>query len=361
MNGIITGNTLTNNFVVGLLIWSSSNNNLVTNNDVSSNVDYGIFIQSSNSNTLINNTINSNPSCGILLQYTKNDIFLNNTMVGDGIYLWGDQLEHWNTHVIDTSNTINGKPVQYWKNQIDSRIPSCAGQVILANCSGIVVENQNMMGGSEGIELGFSNLNTIANNTASINNHIGIELYQSHNNIIVNNTASSNNIFGFFIRHSNSNTIINNMALSNWYSGINLYEESNYNTVSNNTVSLNVDHGIYVLGLSNYNNIVNNTLKANNKYGVSICSSKFNTIYHNKLINNINQAYDDMGSNFWNTSTRGNYWSDWYSPDNNTDGIVDFPYNIDGSASAKDYLPIADINPPNLEIVSPGRGSVPVT
>ena len=55
--------------------------------------------------------------------------------------------------------------------------------------------------------------------------------------------------------------------------------------------------------------------------------------------------------NRWNHSGIGNYWSDWTTPDQDTDGIVDFPYNISGTAGAKDYFPLADpwiptFNPP---------------
>jgi hypothetical protein len=38
----------------------------------------------------------------------------------------------------------------------------------------------------------------------------------------------------------------------------------------------------------------------------------------------------------------GNYWYDWTSPDNNSDGIVDSPYGpLDGGANVKDNYPLA--------------------
>ena len=77
----------------------------------------------------------------------------------DGIFIWGDMLEHWNTHIIDTTNTVNGKPVHYWKNQNGGTIPPGAGQIVLANSTNVVIENQNVSDCSIGIELGFSSNN----------------------------------------------------------------------------------------------------------------------------------------------------------------------------------------------------------
>jgi hypothetical protein len=84
-------------------------------------------------------------------------------------------------------------------------------------------------------------------------------------------------------------------------------------------------------------------------YGVYITtSSTGNRIHHNILINNYaggKQGYDDVGGNFWNDTTEGNYWSDYHLQsqgcwDNDTNGICDAPYVIDGGAGAKDFYPI---------------------
>jgi hypothetical protein len=56
------------------------------------------------------------------------------------------------------------------------------------------------------------------------------------------------------------------------------------------------------------------------------------------------QAFDDTNYNLWNTSTEGNFWSDWSSPDNNSDGIVDSFYMLDGGGI--DFFPIFWTPPP---------------
>jgi hypothetical protein len=93
-------------------------------------------------------------------------------------------------------------------------------------------------------------------------------------------------------------------------------------------------------------------------YDVYFYGSNSNYIHHNNFINNNAggvQAYDDTGTNYWNTSSEGNYWSDWTSPDNNNDGIVDYPYQIDGGAGVKDNYPLVG------QVVIPQFPALPFT
>ena len=96
--------------------------------------------------------------------------------------------------------------------------------------------------------------------------------------------------------------------------------------------------GKYGIALMGSNCIVNkNTIKDNTGYGVYVLGSN-NYVYDNEFIgNNINnpghQAWDNS-SNYWNTTTIGNYWTDW---DDNTPTDPG-NYSIDGG-TARDYEP----------------------
>ncbi|NPA74629.1 MAG: right-handed parallel beta-helix repeat-containing protein, partial [Euryarchaeota archaeon] len=63
------------------------------------------------------------------------------------------------------------------------------------------------------------------------------------------------------------------------------------------------------------------------------------------------QAYDSATGNQWNTTTGyGNYWYDWANNNNSNDvnphnGIVDWPYKLDGGTNAEDYHPLANSTP----------------
>jgi len=345
--------------IYGIYLHSSSNN-VISNNSVSTNTDGGISLGSSNSNTIANNIISHNGN-GISLYSSTNNTLLSNKMVGDGIYIDGylGYLEHWNTHIIDTSNTVNGKPVYYWKNYAGGTVPLGAGQIILANCTDVIITNQNVTNGSAGIQVGYSSNNTISNNTnlggiflfSSMNNIIssnkgsGVYLEASRNNTIASNSASDTGGIGLVF--SNNNTVTNNNASNNFY-GIFL-GHSNNNTVTNNNASFNNCDGIALL-FSNNNIIANNTLSQNNLRGIFNNGSHDNLIYHNNFIDNTKQAYDPSYTNQWDNGypSGGNYWSDYTGVDEcsgpnqdvcpDPDGIGDSPYIID--ADSKDRYPL---------------------
>ena len=91
--------------------------------------------------------------------------------------------------------------------------------------------------------------------------------------------------------------------------------------------------------------MINNSFRLNSKYGIFVHNgSHENIIYRNNIINN-NQGYiqakDNFTGNIWNVSGVGNYWSDLTLPDNDSNGIIDIPYFINGSANATDCYPLS--------------------
>jgi parallel beta-helix repeat protein len=374
-NNNITGNNLSNNGY-GIRL-SGSGNNIMYNNashndragiDISSFSDWnnlignnvtnnedGIWLSNSDNNSLINNIITSNSERGIFIHDSLNNFLTGNIMINNGI-LFNDnsQLNHWNTHYIDTSNTVNGKPVYYWKNQVGGTIPAGAGQVILANCTNVKIEGQELTKGTVGIQLGFSSYNDIIGNNASSNNLRGIQLYNSSNNNIFHNYVSSNSRFcGIWLRQSNGNNITGNFALLNLV-GIS-FSYSDYNLIADNTVFLNDYWGIY-LRSSSMNDIIGNTVSSNGEYGIYLKSESLNSsnnnIYHNNIIDNAFQAIDDTNNgNQWDNGypSGGNYWSDYDGVDLNStpsqdvpppDGIGDTPYIID--SDSQDNYPLME-------------------
>ncbi len=372
VNANVSGNRIYSNVYGILSMYSSS---IVVDNNTIYNNEYGIFPWSS-SNTIQHNIVYDNRR-GMLIQFSKNNVISNNTMKNNSISLWGTGVDYWNTHEIDESNTVNGKPVYYWKNRSSGTVPPGAGEVILANCTNVVVENQNLSNTEIGIQLGFSTYNDIRNNTVSNNSVSAILIYRStHSNRIYNNnifnsawgisTAESsmneifnNNIYndscaGIYIFYSTTNTIYNNTMKNNsvFIRGYDLEEWNTHNIDESNTVNgkpvyywknrssgtvppgagevilancTNVvvenqniggaDVGIE-LGRSSYNKIRNNTISNNEKYGIYLSGSSSNVIYHNNFIDNTDPVSDD-GTNIWSISypEGGNYWSEYSGPD----------------------------------------------
>ena len=334
-NGKVANNTVSKNSE-GIFLYSSSSNTIA--NNTASNNWYGIWLYSSSSNNSItNNTASSNYYYGIHLDSSSSNTIANNTMVGNGISIFGNILEHWNTHTIDISNTVNGKPVYYWKNQTSGTVFPGAGQVILANCSNVIIENQNVSDGSVGIALGFSSTNTIANNTIANNCH-GIYLEFSNSNIIANNNANLN-YYGIHLDSSSSNTITNNTANSNYYCGIYIVS-SNSNTIANNTIANN-NNGIY-LDSSNSNIIANNTVSSNNNYGILLWYYNSNNAFTNNTASNNGVGICILGSSsnaFTNNIASNNNYgillgsSSNNAFTNNTASNNDYGISLEGSDS----------------------------
>ena len=325
-------------------------------------------------------------------------------MTRNGILIDGDSLDHWNTHTIDDSNTVNGKPVRYWTNVIGGIVPSNAGQVILANCTGVGVQSQDVINGSAGIQLGFSQYNTVTGNNAS-GNEFGIRLKYSNNNTISESHVMSSSRFGIWLEYSDGNAIMGNTISSSGVSGI-LISHSTNNSVVSNTARLNedgisledsalirlTDNAIYdnegraIYGLNSNNNtiadnsisgnlkginlqssheytIAGNTISFSSSEGILLNSSTNNEIHHNNLIDNVEQGVDDTGENDWNDSypSGGNYWHDYddvdekKGPNQDQDGydnIGDTPYEISGGKSQDLYplmFPVDIPSPPHLQ------------
>ena len=324
-NNNITNNCISNNSYYGILLYYWSNNNIITNNCISNN-SVGISLDYwSNNNIITNNCISSNNEEGIHLVHSSNNTITGNTMINDGILIEGYELQHWNTHTIE-DNTVNGKPLYYFKNQVGGKVPEDVGQVILANCTGMKIENLNVSNTDGGIVLGFSSQNTVKDNNIS-DNLDGIYLDHSSNNTITNNCISSNNWSGIYLDCSSNNTITNN-CISNNDEGISLDYWSNNNTITNNCISSNNwdgillhdasnniitnncisnnDDGIY-LSYSGNNNITNNCI-SNNSVGILLWSSKNNNITNNCISNNSLgiHLYDSSNNNITNNCISSN-------------------------------------------------------
>ncbi|MDG6220183.1 MAG: NosD domain-containing protein, partial [Candidatus Thermoplasmatota archaeon] len=160
----------------------------------------------------------------IHMKNSSNGTLTNNTMSSGGIFISGNAVHNWNTHNIDTTNILNSKAVIYWKDQTDDIVSGDVGQIILANCTNVRVENMSIINGSIGILLGFSSNNTVTGNIVSGNSN-GIHLYSSSNNILSNNNASDN-WNGIHLDGASNNTVTGNIVSGN-SNGIHLYSSSN--------------------------------------------------------------------------------------------------------------------------------------
>jgi parallel beta-helix repeat protein len=166
----------------------------------------------------------------------------------------------------------------------------------------------------------------------------GIQLSSADNADIRNNSIYSTR-FGICLVSSNYNSILNNNASNNYAGGIYL-ESSSLNIIENNILSTNTYNGIYFYS-SSTNRVTDNIISSSGTIGILLRSSNSNTLYHNNILNNVNQA-DDNGVNQWHNGypSGGNYWSDYSGIDIRSgpaqnqwgaDSIGDTPYGFTGS------------------------------
>ncbi|HEC89635.1 MAG TPA: hypothetical protein ENI44_03525 [Thermoplasmatales archaeon] len=136
----------------------------------------GIVIISSNV-TIKDNIISEN-RWGILSYTTAYNLTIcNNMFFQDGIFpasyihCYGGHIECTDSIPMEsiqiniTNNTVNGKPLYFYKNAHDLVIEENAGQVILVNCTNITVKNLYLSNIDFSIMLYFCSNCTIENNT----------------------------------------------------------------------------------------------------------------------------------------------------------------------------------------------------
>jgi parallel beta-helix repeat protein len=267
-NNTLTNNIVNSNNIYGICLRSSNNNTLQSNNASGNN--YGIHMYESSNNDLTGNNASDN-HYGIYIDRSSNSTLTSNTISGNtynfGVYVYGYVSHH--THNIDTSNTVDGRPIYYWVDQQDKQIPCNAGFVGVVNSTNITVKDLILTDNAQGVLFAYTD-NSRIENVSTSNNYYGICLYCSSNNILTKSIVSNNDY------------------------GIRLHSSSN-NTIMGNTANLN-DCGIY-LHFSSDNTLTNNTANSNKGIGIGLESSCNNTLTNNTFINDGFIADEDSNRN----------------------------------------------------------------
>jgi parallel beta-helix repeat protein len=252
----------------------------------------GISIDNSDNCNIFGNTI-ERKIIGVNIWHCTNLNFSNNTLKDNqiGFKLWGCDLQH-NLHSIDTTNTVNGKPVYFLVNQSDFQVPTNAGWIAAVNCENITVENW-----------------------ASTPNWDSILFIETSHSKILNSKLTGN--FNAIRFDSVSNcTISGNQIHNNGYAAF-YFEGAVKCTITEN-------------------NVVDNFCFFNIWHG-----SVDSTFFHNNFIGNWTGSPGSYDShNFWDNGLEGNYWEEYKGTDANGDGIGDTPYLIDGYSDSVDRYPI---------------------
>jgi parallel beta-helix repeat protein len=361
---IIHGNNITENSADGIHAYACGRNVngwTIYGNNITENGNNGIFAEAAWGNpaigwTIFSNNISENNGSGIRTDSNTNGWNITGNMVTlnseYGIHLSGgnnvlrrNQMSNnaFNFGVsdsylqdIDTSNTVNGKPIYYLVNEQAGQVPADAGYVALVDSSNIVVRNFN-----------------------SSHNEQGILLVRT-NNITLDNFCSANNVYGIYVVGIQNCTLSGYRILRHTYG---IYVDQAKNLTLTELGMTNNTYGVFLIHSENV------TISAcdisQNECGVHISESNGNQIYHNNFMQNTYQVTAGEGiANDWNISyaSGGNYWSDHTGPDECTgiyqnetgsDGIVDIKYSI--NQDNIDYYPLSTPWSSPVRIITPGN------
>ncbi len=152
--------------------------------------------------------------------------------------------------------------------------------------------------------------------------------------------AHNERMNGIFLDGVSYSVVRDCLIEDNNYHGIRMEYASN-NRILNNTIRDVRGHGIY-LSESPNNVVEGNTVQRVFSIGIILGNNSYgNTVLHNNVIDNAEQAKDVQGGNFWDGGSvvGGNFWSDYTGTDANHDGIGDVPYKIHGNLS-QDAFPL---------------------
>ncbi len=370
------------------IVLSEVENATIKNNQFYNN-NCGIRIFNSDENEIESNLFHKIKTYSIYIEGDSygND-FHNNSMWGPGFYFKGDKIA-FTSQEITENNKVNGKPVFYFtsedfKNKLITGDP---GQIIISNCSNGRIKNLDINNTNIGLIISFSNDLNLENLNISHNVQQGVQVINSRE-ITLNKLNSSSNQHGLYLMNVENSSISNNLISHNEERGISIiYSENNQikrnkinnnegngidifssrsNIISDNLIRNNNNNGMNLhtytksdfgpINASDHlsnNTITDNLFENNQEYGLKLigfCENNkiyFNSFVHNQGSNdtyeeNTIQAFEEdineTEDNTWSSQKGyGNYWSDWTSPDENNDFIVDIPYHIEGSNAQDDF------------------------
>jgi parallel beta-helix repeat protein len=308
--------------------------NITVKDNAITNFFYALSLDASKGHTITGNTL-IDGILGIAIENTSDCVFRNNNLRNCSFSVstfGGGDL----SNDLDSSNTVNGRPIYYWVNMKDRTVPSDATYIVLVKCANIAVKNASPKGvcivstvdsAISNVTLGRVTMNLLGDGinlldssrisiTGSVVHDTGIGIrIENSSNIIVRGNDISNQITKGIDLVSAADTLISGNIFNNNNCGIGCtpYELSNGAVVGTSVVSnnftgngcaVNVCGGIEMcnnffdsnevgLMFSGYSgNTVTENVFSHNKNALYFSDSSGNSIYLNNFLENEHQVTD---------------------------------------------------------------------
>jgi parallel beta-helix repeat protein len=256
----------------------------------------GLSIDLSNGNTIIRNNI-SDGLVGVDMENSQNNYFRDNAITDQK---WGFMLEtdpsYGYDNNIDSSNTVDGKPIIYWVNVHQATVSSESAFIALVHCQEITVQDTD----PQGIVLAFSSNCKITNVQMTGTAGEGIALVNSSNVDIMQSTLDNQAIGVNFL--CSSHNLVSQCTIRGSISrGID-FDASNNNVVSKNSIT-SCEYAVAPF----QSTISNNTVISDNTFsgdGLAIITPGALTVSNNTFTENDNAIFCMNGLN----TVSGNYF-----------------------------------------------------
>ncbi|MBY8986149.1 MAG: right-handed parallel beta-helix repeat-containing protein [Candidatus Lokiarchaeota archaeon] len=348
-----------NNIVIGVLIKSGSSNNIIFNNTIQNNGDWGIYLYNTetSNNIVYFNIIRDNKENA--LDYGTNNYWdngsignywsdysgcdLNNDGIGDVAYeiedsngqkdyfpIWNDGDLIYSIY-IDDQETGLGARTWEWLSQADW----CNGTGSYNDP--YVIDGLILTGTYEASRFEIRNSRKffeiknciIADCGGGHGSRAGIKLVNTTNGFIHGNEIINNRANGIYLLNSSRNNITNNIIHNNNMYGI-YSDQGHHNNISKNDI-----YGDMVLGNSDYNYIEGNFIK-------NIIRGRDGLILYEVCRNNVitNNEFENCGivfSDFYNEVYKEDLISNTISPSNLVNGKPIYFYSSLNNLSSSNF------------------------
>jgi parallel beta-helix repeat protein len=288
---------------------------------------------------------------GLSVRWSPRSIIMGNDFIGCGITIDGFSELHWRHNI--SENLLNGFPVEYFTDTNDITLQDASrGQLILVNCSNIVIQDCLFSGATAAIQSAFCGNITISNVTIENCWYRGIFFYDSLNCSIsccgivdsihgiktddsayfsVSNCTVKDASHGFDLLTSNFVTLSGNTVYDSGV-GAFLVDSSNISILDNRLVENYI--GLLVI-LSSEVQVLNNSIMQSHQDGISVHSSSSCSFKYNEIgwSSDQNAEEEDCTCTWDDEVSRGNGWSDYngtgsYHVFGNGNGTDHYPYSL---------------------------------
>lgn len=179
----------------------------------------GARLIASNHASIHNNTITDTRAGGIELHDSRAATLRSNTLGSGGLWIQGGEVSEYE-HRIDGSNTANGQPLRYVRDNVNVTVAEPAGQVILVDTTNARVEGLDLRQTRVGVLSAHTKNTTVTNN--SILDHsagVGVMSKASSQTTIQHNNVTGNFV-GIGLVSQSGATILNNNIQDNKNAGL---------------------------------------------------------------------------------------------------------------------------------------------